>query len=307
MANVSPNPLQPPPHGAVIASLPTYEGRMSQDLEWALTQGSLFFEGRGKVQETLRRIVERLDALGVPYAVVGGMALFAHGFRRYTESVEILVTREGLKRIHEALEGRGYLPPIERSKHLRDAETNVRIEFLTTGGYPGDGKPKPVAFPDPEAVVEMRQGIKCARLTTLIELKLASGMSSAHRGKDLTDVEELIKVLNLPESLAEQLDPYVRDKYLELWRKLRFSATRYVRLWRNRWLAPEARSLDELVGGLRRATEDLEAMLADGVQLDDGRPATDDYVWLYTYDRTIAEKYGMQPEDAYFQDEGDGS
>lgn len=217
MANVSPNPLQPPPHGAVIASLPTYEGRMSQDLEWALTQGSLFFEGRGKVQETLRRIVERLDALGVPYAVVGGMALFAHGFRRYTESVEILVTREGLKRIHEALEGRGYVPPFEQSKQLRDARSGVRIEFLVTGGYPGDGKPKPVAFPDPDAVFQWCGGMRVVNLPTLVTLKLASGMSAASRLKDLADVQELIKQLQLPLDFSDQLHPTVREKFQELW------------------------------------------------------------------------------------------
>src|SRR5262245_38493982 len=93
-----------PPGGSqqpnfVAGALVTYEQLMSQDLEWAMSQGSLFFEGRGKVQETLRRITKRLDELNIPYAVVGGMALFAHGFRRYTEDVDILVTREGLVRI----------------------------------------------------------------------------------------------------------------------------------------------------------------------------------------------------------------
>jgi hypothetical protein len=217
MANVSPNPLQPPPHGAVIATLPTYEVRMSQDLEWALTQSGLFFEGRGEVQETLRRIVERLDALGVPYVVVGGMALFAHGYRRYTESVEILVTREGLKRIHEALEGLGYVPPFAQSKQLRDAGSGVRIEFLVTGGYPGDGKPKPVAFPDPDAVFQWWGGMRVVNLPTLVTLKLALGMSAASRLKDLADVQELIKQLQLPLEFSDQLHPTVRKKFQELW------------------------------------------------------------------------------------------
>jgi len=190
---------------------------MSQDLEWAMSQGSLFFEGKGKVQETLRRITGKLDELAIPHAVVGGMALFAHGFRRYTEDVDILVTRDGLKRIHDELEGLGYIPPFAGSKHLRDAETHVKIEFLTAGGFPGDGKEKPVAFPDPGAVVEEREGIKYVRLTTLLELKLASGMTAGHRLKDLADVQEVIRVLRLPKNFSEQLHPYVRDKFEELW------------------------------------------------------------------------------------------
>lgn len=268
-----------------------------------MTQGSLFFEGRGKVQETLQRISKRLDELGIPYAVVGGMALFAHGFRRYTEDVDILVTREDLTRIHQELEGRGYIPPFERSKHLRDTETHVKIEFLTTGGYPGDGKEKPVSFPDPSTVVEVHQGIKCVNLPTLLELKLASGMSSEHRGKDLTDVEEMIQVLHLPESLSERLNAYVRDKYLELWRKLRFSKTRYVTLWRNKWLTANAKSLAEMIVMLQHAAQELDAMKADGVLLDDQASTSDDYAFLYTYDRTVAEKYGMEPEGDFMDDE----
>ena len=62
--------------------------------------------------------------------------------------VDILVTREGLSVIHAKLDGLGYVPPFSGSKNLRDAEHGVRIEFLIAGEFPGDGKPKPVAFPN---------------------------------------------------------------------------------------------------------------------------------------------------------------
>jgi len=112
------------------------------------------------VHDALRHIASRLDELGISYAIAGGMALFMHGFRRFTEDVDILVAREDIKRIHEALEGRGYRPPFEGSKNLRDSENKVRIEFLLSGGYPGDGKPKPVAFPKPSEVSIERKGIR---------------------------------------------------------------------------------------------------------------------------------------------------
>ena len=51
----------------------------------------------------------------------------------------------------------------------------------------------------------------------LIELKLASGMTSAGRLKDLGDVQELIKTLDLPRDFADELHAFVRDKYVELW------------------------------------------------------------------------------------------
>ncbi len=53
-----------------------------------MSEGSVFFEGQGAVQQAMRRICKRLDDLGVPYAIVGGMALFQHGFRRFTEDGE---------------------------------------------------------------------------------------------------------------------------------------------------------------------------------------------------------------------------
>ena len=64
-----------------------YETQLNQDLRWALQEGSMHFEEASAVHQTLRRVVKRLDELGVPYAVVGGMALFLHGYRRFTEDV----------------------------------------------------------------------------------------------------------------------------------------------------------------------------------------------------------------------------
>ncbi len=194
-----------------------YEQKMDRDKRWAFREGSMHFEKESQVHETMRRIAKRLEELGVPYAVVGGMALFFHGYRRFTDDVDILVTREGLRKVHEKLVGRGYLPPFTGSKHLRDTNTGVKVEFLTTGDYPGDGKPKPVVFPDPaEARIEI-DGIQFLQLPKVVELKLASGMTNPTRMRDLSDVQDMIRVLKLPENLAEQLNSFVRDKYREIW------------------------------------------------------------------------------------------
>ena len=134
-----------------------YEAKLRDNLRWGFMEGSMHFEHDSAVHKNMRQITKRLDELGIPYAVVGGMAMFFHGFRRFTEDVDILVTRAGLESIHEQLEGLGYLPPFTGRKQLRDTESGVRIEFLVTGEYPGDGRPQPISFPDPSAVaVEMR-------------------------------------------------------------------------------------------------------------------------------------------------------
>jgi len=200
----------------------SYEQLLDRDWGWALSEGSRFFEEKSAVQDALRKIARRLGDLGVPFAVAGGMALYKHGYRRFTEDVDLLVTREGLKVIHDRLSGLGYVPPFAGSKQLRDTENGVRIEFLIAGDYPGDGKPKPVAFPDPAAVGVDLDGITYLSLPYLVELKLASGMTGGlHRLKDLADVVELIKVLGLAAEFAEGLNEYVRPKYLEIWEGLR--------------------------------------------------------------------------------------
>ena len=177
----------------------------------------MHFEEKSAVHLTLRKITRRLGELSIPYAVAGGMALFFHGFRRFTEDVDILVTAEGLQRLHSGLEGLGYVPVFEGSRALRDAESGVRIEFLITGEFPGDGRPKPVAFPDPDESSVEKDGVRWVSLPRLVELKIASGMTSPGRLRDLADVQELIRVLRLPQHFADQLQPFVQEKFQELW------------------------------------------------------------------------------------------
>jgi hypothetical protein len=197
-----------------------YEQLLDRDVRWAFREGSMHFERDSAVHKTLERIARRLEELGISYAVAGGMAMFFHGYRRFTEDVDILVTSEGLKRIHDELDGLGYLPLFAGSKHLRDAESGVRVEFLVTGQFPGDGRPKPVAFPNPADSATVIDGIRFLNLPTLIELKLASATAPGRR-KDLGDVQELIRVLKLPFEFADQLNPMVRDSYKQLWSEIR--------------------------------------------------------------------------------------
>jgi len=172
----------------------------------------------GKVHLTLKRLAQALDEEAIPYAIIGGMALNLFGYTRETTDVDILLTKEGLENFREHLVGRGYIPTFSGAlKSFRDAETQVKIEALTTGEYPGDGKPKPVVFPDPATASVERDGYRVISLEKLIELKLASGISAPHRLRDLADVQDLISILNLPLELENQLDASVRGEYRRLW------------------------------------------------------------------------------------------
>jgi len=88
---------------------------------------------------------------------------------------------------------------------------------LLTGDFPGDGRPKPVAFPDPRAVADPGHKYKVVSLATLVELKLASGMTAPHRLQDLADVLRLIHEAAIARDFASRLDPFVGAKFDQLW------------------------------------------------------------------------------------------
>ncbi|MCU1348280.1 MAG: hypothetical protein JWO56_1310 [Acidobacteria bacterium] len=171
------------------------------------------------VHATMGRLSQRLEEAHISYAIIGGMALSLHGSARVTEDVDLLVTPEGLAKIHEVLVGHGYVPAFAGArKALRDTTTGVKVEFLTTGEFPGDGKPKAVRFPDPHDVAVDKGGFAVVSLPTLVELKLASGLSAEHRRyRDLGDVETIIAALEPPRELGEKLDPSVRDEFYRMW------------------------------------------------------------------------------------------
>lgn len=177
-----------------------------------------FFIKKGILFETMRRLAQRLEVEGIPYAVIGGMALAAHGYVRMTLDINIIVKPDGLALFREKLLGSGYVldfPGAEKS--FRDTETNVKIEVITAGEFPGDGLPKPVAFPDPEDQTIVEDNVRVIILEKLIELKLASGLSATHRMRDLADVQDLIVALNLPLNLMDKLDKSVRSDYKRIW------------------------------------------------------------------------------------------
>jgi len=198
------------------AEVTAYERQLERSFNFVIGEADQLYEGQGRLRKTYDRLTRRLEELSISYSLVGGYALIVHGVRRFTEDIDMLVSREDLDKLHKQLIGLGYVRVAPGSRNLRDVETGVKIEFIVTGEFPGDGKPKPVAFPIPEEVVESREGIKVINLKSLIEIKLASGMTAKGRLQDLADVQRLIQEHGLTADFAKELNAYVRDKFLDL-------------------------------------------------------------------------------------------
>ncbi len=167
-----------------------------------------FFLGEAEVQKALQKLVTILEAEKLPYAVIGALV---------TVDVDLVMRDEDLDAFKRAHLGKGYAERVAGTGKLLDTQFGVNIDVLSTGRFPGDGKPKPIAFPDPRVVAVRGQTFALLPVERWIELKLASGMVRSDRLKDLADVQELIRSTQMPREKANDLHPSVRDKFLELW------------------------------------------------------------------------------------------
>lgn len=184
----------------------------------AYSEGLKFFRGEGMINDALKRVTTDLDRNNIDYAVIGAIALNQHGYRRFTEDIDLLLSKQGLSDFHKKLVGLNYRPAFEGAKRkFRTTDENIPVEIITSGEFPGDGLPKPVQFPNPAEFAVIIDGVKTISLEKLIELKLSSGMTAGDRLKDLADVQELIKLKDLKEDYSKKLNEFVRVKFVELY------------------------------------------------------------------------------------------
>jgi hypothetical protein len=175
-----------------------------------LQEIGMFFQKRSPQHQTMRRLAKRLTKAGIPYAIMGAMAVNAHGAERTTKDVDVLLTPEGLARFRDEFVGEEYEQVEGRPRRFIERKNGVTVDCLVTGHFPGRGGPGPFAFPDPEQVAVEIERVQVVNLPQLIQLKLA-----ARRYYDFGDVVFLIKVKNLDESFMQQLHPSVHQDFIE--------------------------------------------------------------------------------------------
>jgi hypothetical protein len=152
-------------------------------------------------------IFETLNATGVRYVVVGGIAVNLHGHQRFTKDVDVVIelVPEQTAKALEALRGIGYEPRIP--VHLTDfGDPSIREMWVRDKGmvvfqmyndrlrmtidifvqYPMDFE---MLWHEATQAQLARTSIRVAALKHLIQMKLAAG-----RPQDLADVEVLTEI-----------------------------------------------------------------------------------------------------------------
>ncbi len=179
-----------------------------------------FFVGTAPLHQTVERLTKTLNAMQLPFAISDALAVNYHGHFRATQDVDILIRRKDLDAFKDANIGLGWIEKFEGSKGFVDAIHKIPIDVLITGDYPGDGKPKAISFPDPsdQSLLDISEtGLPFLSLKTVVELKLASAMTSLVRVQDFADVIALIQKNGLPETFGNRLHPYVSDAWNTYW------------------------------------------------------------------------------------------
>ena len=162
----------------------------------------------------LSSIVRDFDECGIDYCVIGSLAVRCHNYLRSGDDIDVLVSKQTYPKIEEFLIGNGYSrrPGSNRNLYLEFLGVRIPLDIYVEGEKRKDGPP----LPDPKASRIKVLGRWYASLSLLLTLKI--------RADDLGDVYQMIRENELKAEFAADLEPDVREKFLEMLREFERSA-----------------------------------------------------------------------------------
>lgn len=174
--------------------------------------------------ETLWELTHRVHGLlkrkRIDHAIVGGLAVCLHGYRRNTVDLDLLIRPEDTAEVRAALEAEG-LQWVAADNEFRSA-SGVPIQFVIAGESEGPGQP--AKFPSPGDAKHMTRidDLPVLSLAQLIQAKIACGLGDMRRThKDFADAVELIAIHELDGSFSQFLHKSVRKEFRRLVRLTR--------------------------------------------------------------------------------------
>lgn len=163
---------------------------------------------RDTAEETCQRVAALLEKAEIDYAILGDLALRAHGCLRLAACVEVLLKIRDLERFRNDVAPEQFAQISSRPRRFIEVATGMPVHFFLTSHHPGYEYRGPITYPDPKTSRVLVGGHYYLDVSSLIQLKLA-----AQRHQDLADVVSLCRVLNLDEAYQESLHPSVRQAF----------------------------------------------------------------------------------------------
>ena len=146
----------------------------------------------------IEEVVATLDGLGVPFALIGGLALASHNVIRATQGVDLLIDASRAEEIDKALSKLGYhcvhRTP-DAGNYLRGDE---RLDFLYAN--------RPVARRLLSTAPTLPTAFGALHVITtegLIAFKLQGWVNDSRRTQDLEDIRALLRANRDTVDLAE--------------------------------------------------------------------------------------------------------
>lgn len=176
--------------------------------------------GNESLWQVTQQALAALTQAGVPYAILGGMAVCMHGYQRNTIHIDLLIRRQDQAALAECFTASG-LGWSEEAHEFR-TPAGIPVQILLAGDRAGKGSQ--VLLPDPaeNQSITQRDGLPVLTLARLIECKLACGEGDIRRThKDFADVVELIACNRLNSSFARLLHKSLRATFRELVKRVK--------------------------------------------------------------------------------------
>ena len=179
---------------------------------------TIFESAVEKILDVSKRFGALLDAAGIPYRVVGGLAVFLHVdaidplAARLTRDVDVAIDRRTLDAIRAAVEPHGFtyrhVAGVDMFLDAGVPKARSAVHAIFTGEKVRSTDLAPVPASDP---VRTKEGIWIASVADLVQMKLTS-----FRLKDKVHIQDLDSVgLITPEIEASLPDP-LRERLREV-------------------------------------------------------------------------------------------
>lgn len=152
-------------------------------------------EGESRILAVAAKVSQETGA-----PVLGGVAVFLHGYRRTTDDVDVFAEDE--RAVAAALERLGGAWDPETRQHVLDGVPVHIVTATQTGSVPKN--------------VSTIEGVNVVSLADLIRFKLQSGLDRVERSRDLADAVELIRRVPLDKSFAAKLPQDLRRPFKDL-------------------------------------------------------------------------------------------